>query len=265
LSHLPNSCASFWEESERFQRYRCDVCARTFTDETTRPADRRCLSQEKTILCLRMLLEGNSVRSTERLTEVNRNTIISMMVEVGNKCEPWMEKTVKGLIVNEVQADEIWGFVACKDRTRERLGYGDDKGDVWCFVGFDRDTKMVLAWHLDKRTTDAAANFSYKLRLATSGRFQLSTDGFNSYSRAVPAVFGNKIDYAQLVKTYGNTPENGTAARYSPGEVVSTHKVILLGDPQDDRICTSHSERQNLNIRMAIRRMTRLTNAHSKK
>ena len=247
------------------QRYRCDACPRTFTDDATRPADRRRLAPEKAVFCLRMLLEGNSIRSTERLTEVHRDTIIATMVEVGEKCERFLARIVKNIPAVDVQGDEIWGFVGCKEKTRELKGHGGEVGDAWCFVALERDTKLILAWHLDKRTPAATLCFAAKLNDATAGRFQFSTDGFTAYRTAVPLVFGENIDFAQLVKTYGNNPETGTAGRYSPGEVIGADKVVRIGAPLESRICTSHSERANLSIRMAVRRMTRLTNAHSKK
>jgi transposase-like protein len=238
------------------QRYRCNACNRTFTDEATRPADRRRLAQDKLILALRHLLEGSSVRSTERLVGVHRDTILNAMVEAGEKCAGFLDRTVRTLHVEDVQADEIWGFVGCKEKTRERRGYGEEMGDAWCFVAIERTNKMVLAWHLGKRTPVDTLYFSAKLGAATSGRFQLTTDGFRPYLTAVPMVFDSRIDYAQLVKVYATPSQEGGQARYSPGEVIDAYPVICIGNPDEARICTSHAERANLTMRMTIRRLT---------
>src|ERR1022692_4385829 len=225
------------------QRYRCDACEKTFTDEQTRPQDHRCVEPAKLLTILNMLLEGSSIRSLERVCHVGRNTIMRAMVEAGENCRAFMEKKVQSVTCEDVQADEIWGFVGMKEKTRIRRGLAEDGvGDVWCFTAIERHTKLILTWHVGKRTPTDTAVFADNLYFATRGRFQLTTDGFTPYRTAIPAILGGRVDFATLVKVYGESEDD---RRYSAGTVIDVIATSRLGDPDEDRICTSHVERAN--------------------
>ncbi len=259
------ACQRFGRHRNGLRRFRCPQCLKTYTEAHNRVLDTMYISQDRAVLALQLLLEGNSIRSTERITGMDRNTIMSLVVKAGERCKTLMVSKVVNLLVSDVQADEIWGFVQKKeghklDHEKNALGIGD----AYCFVGIERHTKMILAWHLGKRDQRSTDAFIGKLKYATSdSRYQLSTDGFKPYVSAVKMYLKGIVDFAQLVKIY-SAPREGEQ-RYSPGDVVEAVPVPVMGLPKRERICTSHIERQNLSIRMGMRRMTRLTNGFSKK
>ncbi len=217
-------------------------------------------SVEDAARAIELLCEGCTVGTVERFTGLNRRTILRLLTLVGTKCERMLEKRIHALPVQDVQCDEMWGFVACKEKHNAK---GDpEKGDAYCFVGIERNTKLVLTWHLGRRSALDTSLFIEKLNEATAGHFQVTTDGFTPYVDAVLTSLGTRVSFAQLIKVYAANPDEH---RYSPPRVIEAVAKPIWGNPDPEKICTSHVERSNGTMRAKIRRLVRLTYAFSKR
>jgi transposase-like protein/IS1 family transposase len=257
-------CASFRKHRDGLRRFRCGECGKTYTEPHEKPLGEMTVPMEKAILALRMLLEGSSVRSVERVTELHRDTILKLLVVTGEKCEKIMGRYIRNVQVDDVEVDEVWAFIGKKEK-RVRPEDDQNLGGCYSFVAIERNTKLVLNVAMGKRDKVTTDIFIEGLRDAIQPgcRFQITSDGFAPYKNSIPDTFGNRVDFAMLIKVYRSSQEG--EKRYSPAEVESVEVVPVCGNPDPARICTSIIERSNLSLRMGQRRWTRLTNAFSKK
>jgi transposase-like protein/IS1 family transposase len=244
-------------------RFKCKDCGKTFTASTELFAGMR-IGLDRAAEIINLLCEGMAVRAVARITDTSKTTILELLNYVGERCEAYMSEHFRGLMVDDVQVDELWQYIYGKNATATARKIVGGVGDSYTYTAIERHTKLLICWEFGRRDASHAHAFCRKLATATTGRFHLSSDAYGVYEQAVTWNLGGRVDYGQVVKVFGS-PSKQEQRRYSPARIIGSKRRAVLGHPDKDRICTSHCERMNGTIRHFTKRMARLTCAFSKR